>query len=158
MKTRTLVSILILILTVLIIAGSYATAENEHKEKAQRVFVKNREIKIPTGEVNDGNAHFYYTKRDHTKIVFFLLMSDDEVIHAAFDACKTGACGRPRSRYSQDGDYMVCYACGERVHEANINVNKGGCPIPAPLNRAYDADYVTITLTDLDQGKLLFVE
>ncbi len=157
MKSRTLVIISILILSVLIISEDYATAENEHDGKAQRVTAKNGKIKIPTREVNDGKAHFYYITLDSTKIVFFLLMSNDEVIHAAFDACESGTCGSPRSRYSQDGDYMVCYHCGYPFDEKNINIIKGDCN-PAPLDRTYGAFYVTITLADLEQGRLLFVE
>jgi uncharacterized membrane protein len=157
MKTKTIIAISILILFVLIISDAYAAAENEHAGKAQRVIAKNGKIKIPDREVKDGKAHFYYITLDSTKIVFFLLMSNDEVIQAAFDACKSGTCGSPRSRYSQDDDYMVCFYCGERVHERDINTSKGSCP-PAPLDQTNDADYITITLDDLEQGRLLFVE
>jgi len=156
MKSRTFVSILILVLVVLIIAGSYATAENEHDKKAQSVIAKNGKIKIPTGEINDGKAHFYYITLDSTKIVFFLLMDNDEVIHAAFDACRSGSCGSPRSRYSQDGDYIVCYHCGDRVQESQITIGQGSCP-PASLDQTYGRFYVTITLADLEQGKRFFI-
>jgi uncharacterized membrane protein len=156
MKTKTIIAISILILFVLIISDAYAAAENEHAGKAQRVIAKNGKIKIPDREVKDGKAHFYYITLDSTKIVFFLLMDNDEVIHAAFDACRSGSCGSPRSRYSQDGDYIVCYHCGDRVHENQITIGQGSCP-PASLDQTYGRFYVTITLADLEQGKRFFV-
>ena len=57
---------------------------------------------------------------------------------------------------SQDGDYIVCYHCGDRVHESQITIGQGSCP-PAPLDQTYGRFYVTITLADLEQGKRFFV-
>ncbi|UCH90345.1 MAG: DUF2318 domain-containing protein [Thermoplasmata archaeon] len=124
-------------------------------ESAQNTDVQagTNQIVIPMTEVDDGEAHFYKYNHNGVEIRYFLLKSSDGVVRAAFDACDV--CFREKKGYHQEGDLMVCNNCGQEFESVNINVLQGGCN-PAPLDRTYDDNSVTITTDDLAKGAKYF--
>lgn len=113
------------------------------------VKAKNGEVILPLKKINDGKAHHYTYKSNGKEINFFVVMSRDGVIRAAFDACDV--CFPAKKGYTQQGDYMICNNCGRKFHSARINVVKGGCN-PAPLNRAIKGDNLVIRVDDILSG------
>jgi len=75
-----------------------------------------------------------------------VIKSEDNVLHAAFDACY-----REGKGYDQDGDSMICNNCGQPFHSSRINVVQGGCN-PAPLMRTLKGENLIITQADLLAG------
>ena len=110
-------------------------------------------ITIPVSEVNDGHAHYFRYKTGPKTVNFFVVMSNDKIIRAAFDACDV--CFPSRKGYSQDGDFMICNNCGRRFHTSRINVEQGGCN-PAPLERKVVGDKLVIAVKDIVPGGRFF--
>lgn len=133
-------------LLVLLIGGWGGTKGKELKPQ-------NGTITIPVKDVDDGKAHYFYTKVNGNTIRYFLLKSDDGVIRAAFDACDV--CYRSKKGYSQQGNFMVCNNCGMRFHSRKINEVQGGCN-PAPLVRTLENNNVYIKTSDLAGGAGFF--
>ncbi len=118
-----------------------------------KIIPENNEIKIAIKKVSDGRPHYYKITKDEREIKFFLLMSDDGIVRAAFDACDV--CFPEKKGYAQDGDYMICNNCGQAFHETKINVIKGGCN-PAPIDRIFDQQFIYISMTSMEQGLSYF--
>ena len=123
------------------------------RPKYTKLKPSDSEIKIAIQKVDDGKAHYFKTNLDKVEIKFFLVMSDDGIVRAAFDACDV--CFPEKKGYSQDGDYMICNNCGRSFHESRINVVKGGCN-PAPVERIFDGEYVYIHIDELRKGAAYF--
>jgi uncharacterized membrane protein len=120
------------------------------KTKTETLTPREGLIEIPVSEVNDGAAHFYKVKADDGIVVsFFVVKSQDNVIHAAINACDV--CYREGKGYKQNGDYMVCQNCGRRFPMDRINVVSGGCN-PAPLERQVTGDRVVISMKDINKN------
>jgi uncharacterized membrane protein len=118
-----------------------------------KIVPEKNEIKIAMNKVNDGRPHYYKVDLLENQILFFVLMDDEGIVRAAFDACDI--CFPEKRGYRQDGDFMICNNCGQSFHETKINVIKGGCN-PAPLERIFDRQYVYISVDALQQGATYF--
>lgn len=121
----------------------------QHKQ----VKAENGEVRIPLGDVEDGNAHYYAYKGDDKEIKFFLIKSKDGSVRAAFDACDV--CFPAKKGYTQDGEYMTCINCGRKFHASQVNVVAGGCN-PAPLNRETVGNELVIKVADILPGARFF--
>jgi uncharacterized membrane protein len=148
---------LAIFLAALILAATLIVPPTAHSfglfGKHTAVEPENGIVRIQTKDVSDGQAHYYKYAHGGREIKFFLLKSNDDVIRAAFDACDV--CFHSRKGYVQDGEFMVCENCGRRFHSGRINIVKGGCN-PAPLERAYDQQFVTIQVKDIMTGTKYF--
>lgn len=109
-------------------------------------------VRLPLGDVDDGQAHFY-TYEGRKPINFFVLRSSDGVIRAAFDACDV--CFKEKKGYRQEGDLMVCNNCGQKFPSVKINEIKGGCN-PAPLDRAIQGGFLVLRASDIESGGFYF--
>ncbi len=121
--------------------------------KYSKIKPENNEIKIAIKKVSDGRPHYYKVPVNGRDIKFFLVMSNDGVVRAAFDACDV--CFPEGKGYRQEGDHMICNNCGQQFHESMINVIKGGCN-PAPIDRIFDQSRVYISMDSLEQGAMFF--
>ncbi len=108
---------------------------------------QNKELRIPTKDVSDGEAHYFKVKADDLMVSFFVLMSKDGILRAAIDSCDV--CYRSGKGYIQEGDFMVCTNCGKRFASNRINDVKGGCN-PAPLNRTIVKDNLVISMSEIN--------
>lgn len=119
----------------------------------QTIKDKDGRVTIPLKDIDDGKAHYFQHKSHDADVKFFVVMSSDGVIRAAFDACDV--CYPEKKGYSQDGDFMICNNCGRRFHSSRINVVQGGCN-PAPLKRSVVADQLVIEVKDILPGSRYF--
>ena len=112
------------------------------------------EVSFPLQAFGDGQAqYFQYPVGNGITVRFFIIMSSDGVVRAAYDACDV--CWREGKGYYQDGDFMVCRNCGQRFASVKVNEIKGGCN-PAPLNRTIVGDKLVIKIADIMQGNQYF--
>lgn len=112
------------------------------------------EVTYPVKHFADGKAkHFQYKTDRGLTIKYFVLMSSDGVIRAAFDACDV--CWPQGKGYFQKGDYMVCRNCGRRFASVNVNVITGGCN-PGTLKRTVVGDKLVIKVEDILDGRQYF--
>ena len=112
------------------------------------------EVSFPLQAFGDGQAqYFQYPVGNGITVRFFIIMSSDGVVRAAYDACDV--CWREGKGYYQDGDFMVCRNCGQRFASVKVNEIKGGCN-PAPLNRTIVGDKLVIKIADIVQGNQYF--
>ena len=109
--------------------------------------------RLPAAQFEDGQAHFYAHQADDKTIQFFVLKSRDGVIRAAFNACDV--CYLDKKGYRQEGDEMVCNACGQRFPSELINEVRGGCN-PSPLERTIEGNEVVIRVDDILAGANFF--
>ncbi len=130
-------------------SSSMAGFWGQHK----KIKAVNGEIAIPINKIDDMKAHYFVYKNKGQEIKFFVVKSNDGVIRAAFDACDV--CFGYKKGYSQEGDFMICNACGRKFHSSRINVVQGGCN-PAPLNRTGRGDMLIIKEQDVLQGVRFF--
>jgi uncharacterized membrane protein len=111
------------------------------------------EVRIPSSDINDGQAYYYEYDSGGKEIRYFVLKSSDGVFRAAFDACDV--CFQEKRGYRQEGDDMVCNNCGQRFPSTKINVIKGGCN-PAPLTRTDEGSELVIKTSDIEAGRKYF--
>ena len=112
------------------------------------------EVSFPLQAFGDGQAqYFQYPVGNGITVRFFIIMSSDGVVRAAYDACDV--CWREGKGYYQDGDFMVCRNCGQRFASVKVNEIKGGCN-PAPLNRTIAGDKLVLKIADIVQGSQYF--
>ena len=112
------------------------------------------EVSFPLQAFGDGQAQYFQDPVGNGITVrFFIIMSSDGVVRAAYDACDV--CWREGKGYYQDGDFMVCRNCGQRFASVKVNEIKGGCN-PAPLNRTIVGDKLVIKIADIMQGNQYF--
>lgn len=112
------------------------------------------DIALDAATLDDGQARFYrYTSQTGREIRFFVMMSRDGVVRAAFDTCDV--CYRERKGYRQAGDAMVCNNCGQSFPSDRINELRGGCN-PAPLERNLVGGQVILRAAALEQGNPYF--
>ena len=115
--------------------------------------VRDDSYRLPTSLFEDGQALWYTHQADGKEIQFFVLKSSDGVIRAAFNACDV--CYLDKKGYRQEGDEMVCNACGQRFPSELINEVRGGCN-PSPLERTIEGDEVIIRVNDILAGANYF--
>ena len=109
--------------------------------------------RLPAALFDDGQARTYTHQADGKTIQFFVLKSSDGVIRAAFNACDV--CYLDKQGYRQEGDEMVCNACGQRFPSELINEVRGGCN-PSPLERTIEGGEVVIRVDDILAGSNYF--
>jgi uncharacterized membrane protein len=115
--------------------------------------VQDGAYRLPTAHFDGGKALFYAHETGGKTIQFFVLKSRDGVIRAAFNACDV--CYLDKQGYRQEGDEMVCNACGQRFPSELINEVRGGCN-PSPLERTIQGDEVIILVEDIVAGANYF--
>ena len=127
----------------------YAAATDGHEPYPLVEADEQGVVRLPLETFDDQLAHYYTYLHGEQSIEFFVLMSDDGVIRAAFNACDV--CFRSQKGYSQDGQIMVCNNCGSRFPADQINVVRGGCN-PSPLERAIEDEHLVIRVDDILLG------
>ena len=110
-------------------------------------------VTVPVAGLSDGKARFYSVRSGEKLVPFFVVQGADGVIRAALDACDV--CFESRLGFRQEGDVMICNACGNRFPVTLVNVERGGCN-PVGLNAAVRGDQVTIQFADLEVGARYF--
>ena len=109
--------------------------------------------RLPAALFDDGVARTYTHEANGKSIQFFVLKSSDGVVRAAFNACDV--CYLDKQGYRQEGDEMVCNACGQRFPSELINEVRGGCN-PSPLERSIEGSDVVIRVDDILAGANYF--
>jgi uncharacterized membrane protein len=130
--------------------GNSATSAAEASELPP---VQDGAFRLSAALFEDGQAHFYAHQANGKTIQFFVLKSSDGVIRAAFNACDV--CYLDKKGYHQEGDEMVCNACGQRFPSDLINEVRGGCN-PSPLERTIEGGEVVIRVDDILAGSNFF--
>jgi len=115
--------------------------------------VRDGAYRLPASLFDDGVARTYTHEANGKSIQFFVLKSSDGVIRAAFNACDV--CYLDKQGYHQEGDEMVCNACGQRFPSELINEVRGGCN-PSPLQRTIDGSDIVIRVDDILSGTNYF--
>jgi hypothetical protein len=133
-------------------AGPSAAATTGH-DPYPLVVAEDGSVRLPVSTFDDNKAHFYTYMANGQPVEFFVVKSQDGVIHAAFNACDV--CFPAKLGYHQEGDEMVCNNCGRRFPIDQINQVHGGCN-PASLERTTLGDMLIIPGTDLAQGLSFF--
>ena len=113
-------------------------------------------VAIELSEISDGKFHHYDSIVDGVRIKYFAVVDENGEVHTAFDACEI--CHDSKKGYIQNGDYAQCQNCGKRYSIFDLgtkNVNGGGC-WPGYLPHSEKGDSITITKSNLENGKYLF--
>jgi high-affinity iron transporter len=106
----------------------YARA-NAAPPSARAVEIANGEIRVPVGEVQDGNLHLF-TALIGGQSLRFMIIKKPSGWGTALDACRI--CGA--EGYRQDGQNVVCRHCGSAIYVPTIG-ESGGCnPIGVPAH------------------------
>jgi len=111
-------------------------------------------VLIPQSEITT-TAKWYIYSFENVEIRYFLVRSNDQEIHVAFDSCDV--CYEHNQGYYQEGVKVVCRYCGKSfpikaIGEDNV---AGGC-WPQYLGFTIDDDNVYISTADLEEGKWMF--
>ena len=114
---------------------------------------RNGAVVFDVASFQDREAKYFTLKTQSGAVDFFVLMSSDGVIRAAFDACDV--CFQARKGYRQAGDLMICNNCGQQFPSVRINVEEGGCN-PSPLPRTIQGDSLVINVADIRNGARFF--
>jgi hypothetical protein len=130
-------------------AASQVTAPTRGHAPYPLVVAEDGAVPLPLSTFDDNKAHFYTYMVNGQPVEFFVVKSQDGVIHAAFNACDV--CFPAKLGYHQEGDEMVCNNCGRRFPVDQINQVRGGCN-PSSLERILLGDMLIIPGTDLAQG------
>ena len=157
MRIAVLSVIAIIALSAIVIIGMSLGDENVKEDKIindSTVVTTGGQILIPTSEI-ETTAKFYSYDSNGIEINYFIVKGDDEVIHAAFDACDV--CYDAKQGYRQDGDVMTCLNCGltfpiEELGESNTG---GGC-WPSHLSIKIEGDNIIIENSDLENKRHMF--
>jgi len=125
-------------------------------EKGETVNLVDGRISIIADVFNDNLVHYYNTELPSGKVIYFFIVKDRTGIYrAAANACQV--CFDARMGFHQEGDFMVCNACGNKYPLAKIATEKGGCN-PGPINPNLEIQGVNIVIEqqDLKQVSELF--
>jgi uncharacterized protein YbaR (Trm112 family) len=130
-------------------AASQVTAPTRGHDPYPLVVAEDGAVRLPASTFDDNRSHFYTYIINGQPVEFFVVKSQDGVIHAAFNACDV--CFPAKLGYHQEGDEMVCNNCGRRFPIDQINQVRGGCN-PSSLEQMTLGDMLIIPGTDLAQG------
>ena len=149
--------IAIIAIGAIVLIGMSMGDENTKEDKIidDSTFVTTgSQILIPTSEV-EATAKFYSYDSNGVEINYFIVKGDDEVIHAAFDACDV--CYDAKQGYRQDGDVMTCLNCGLtfQIIELGESNTGGGC-WPSYLPIKIEGDDIIIENSDLENKRHMF--
>jgi uncharacterized membrane protein len=107
-------------------------------------------VRIPLGQVSDGDLHRYQAQESGTAIRFWLYQKPDGKIATVFDACQIcGAIG-----FYKSGNGVVCKNCAAPINPQSVGA-AGGCN-PIPLKTTQTADAVIIQEADIAAGSRVF--
>ena len=105
----------------------YARA-NTAPPAARAIAAAGAELRVPLGEVGDGNLHLY-TANSGDQSFRFLIIKKPQGWGVALDACRI--CGA--EGYRQDGQNVVCRHCGSAIYVPTVG-EAGGCnPVGLPF-------------------------
>lgn len=110
-------------------------------------------VRIPSGTIDDGDAHFFSYSAGEKTIMFFLIKAADGSIRSAFDACT--ACNHAKLGYRQEGSMVVCNNCGMGFAPGEIGKKTGGCN-PIPIDKTTDGGMIVVKAGDLEAGAQYF--
>ena len=103
------------------------------------------ELRVPLGEVEDGNLHLY-TASSGNQSLRFLIIRKPQGWGVALDACRI--CGA--EGYRQDGQNVVCRHCGSAIYVPTIG-EAGGCnPVGVPFR--VDGAELVVNVSALVKG------
>ena len=110
----------------------------------------NDELRVPLGEVQDGNLHLFTAHLSDGKggdqSFRFLIIKKPQGWGVALDACRI--CGA--EGYRQDGQNVVCRHCGSAIYVPTIG-ESGGCnPVGVPFR--VDGGEIVVNLSALAKG------
>jgi high-affinity iron transporter len=110
----------------------------------------NDELRVPLGEVQDGNLHLFTAHLSDGKggdqSFRFLIIKKPQGWGVALDACRI--CGA--EGYRQDGQNVVCRHCGSAIYVPTIG-ESGGCnPVGVPYH--VDGGEIVVNLSALAKG------
>jgi high-affinity iron transporter len=115
------------------------------------VFV-NGEVRIPLGQVSDGDLHRFQAQENGVDIRFWLYQKPDGNIATVFDACEI--CGAVGFYKGPNG--VVCKNCAAPISPQSIGTG-GGCN-PIPLKASQTAGAVIIQEADVAAGGRKFAQ
>jgi FTR1 family protein len=103
------------------------------------------ELRVPLGEVQDGNLHLYTVKSGEQSFRF-MVIKKPQGWGVALDACRI--CGA--EGYRQDGQNVVCRHCGSAIYVPTIG-ESGGCnPVGVPFR--VDGGEIVVNVSALAKG------
>ncbi|ADN02751.1 Fe-S-containing protein [Spirochaeta thermophila] len=112
-------------------------------------------VEIPLEEVSDGNLHRYaFLSTEGTAVRFFVINRDPSGMDpvAVLDACML--CGD--AGYVQEGEDVICVACGVKMFIPTIG-EPGGCN-PIPIDYTVTRDMVMIGGDVLENAAVYFLQ
>jgi high-affinity iron transporter len=122
----------------------YARA-NSAPPAARPIAAVGNEVRVPLGEVQDGNLHLF-TLQVNGQSLRFMVIKKPNGWGTALDACQI--CGT--EGYRQDGQNVVCRHCGSAIYIPSIG-EKGGCnPIGVPAH--VDGTDIVLDVASLTQA------
>jgi high-affinity iron transporter len=105
----------------------YARANSAPPSARLVVAVSGNELRVPVGEVADGNLHLF-TANVGGQSLRFMIIKKPAGWGTALDACRI--CGA--EGYRQDGQNVICRHCGSAIYVPTVG-QAGGCnPIGVP--------------------------
>ncbi len=125
-------------------------------EKGDTLSLENGKVTLNAKILDDSLAHFYNTKLESGKMIYFFALKDKNGIYrAAANACQI--CHKSKLGFVQDGDFMKCKTCGNKYPMEKIATEKGGCnPGPINPNLKMENGKITIERSKLEEVANLF--
>jgi FTR1 family protein len=127
----------------------YAKSQSALSPATEVSFI-NGEMRIPLGQLSDGDLHRYQAQENGTPIRFWLYQKPDGKVATVFDACQI--CGAVGFYKSANG--VVCKNCAAPINPQSVGT-AGGCN-PVPLKATQTADSVIIQEADIAAGSRMF--
>jgi FTR1 family protein len=136
----------ILLITAEFIYAREATALSP----ATPITFQNGAVRIPVGDVSDGNLHRFAIDDQGVHVRFIVIQKPDHSLAVALDACQI--CGT--QGYYQKGPEVICRNCASDIVISTIGTT-GGCN-PIPLKSHIEGGDVVIDESALDGGVGVF--
>src|ERR1022692_432780 len=127
----------------------YAKSQSALSPATEVSFI-NGEMRIPLGQLSDGDLHRYQAQENGTPIRFWLYQKPDGKVATVFDACQI--CGAVGFYKSANG--VVCKNCAAPINPQSVGT-AGGCN-PVPLKATQTSDSVIIQEADIAAGSRMF--
>ena len=112
------------------------------------------EVRIPTADVSDGDAHFFTCRLGDKNINFFVRTDADGRLLTHFDACYN--CYKYRMGYVQEDRQVVCLACRIAYDLNESEWDWVGPCVPVSLKSRIEEGMLVITARKLESGARLF--
>jgi high-affinity iron transporter len=118
---------------------------NSAPPQAKAVEAVNGIVKVPVGEVQDGNLHLF-TLKANGQTIRFMVIKKPNGYGTALDACLI--CGA--EGYRQDGQNVICRHCASAIYIPSIG-GKGGCN-PIGFTSRVQGDNVVIDVSSVTKA------